>query len=82
MEETYVLKQYSQALVHKLEEKNAELAQANQTLKRTEEMLRALTQRVVQVQEAERGRVALELHDNITQHLCAVLATGKRRERR
>ena len=41
--------------------------------RRTEEMLRALTHRVVQVQEAERGRVALELHDNITQMLCAVL---------
>jgi two-component system, NarL family, sensor kinase len=40
---------------------------------RTEELLRALTNRVVQVQEAERGRVALELHDNITQLLCAVL---------
>jgi PAS domain S-box-containing protein len=42
--------------------------------RRNEEMLRALTHRVVQVQEAERGRVALELHDNITQLLCAVLA--------
>jgi PAS domain S-box-containing protein len=42
--------------------------------RRNEEMLRALTHRVVQVQEAERGHVALELHDNITQHLCAVLA--------
>lgn len=41
--------------------------------RRTEERLRALMQRVVQVQEAERGRVALELHDNITQLLCAVL---------
>ena len=41
--------------------------------RRTEELLRALTQRVVQVQEAERGRVALELHDNITQQLCAIL---------
>jgi PAS domain S-box-containing protein len=41
--------------------------------RRTEELLRALTHRVVQVQEAERGRVALELHDNITQLLCAVL---------
>jgi len=41
--------------------------------RRNEDMLRALTHRVVQVQEAERGRVALELHDNITQHLCAVL---------
>lgn len=41
--------------------------------RRAEEMLRALTQRVVQVQEAERGQVAVELHDNITQLLCAVL---------
>ena len=73
VEETYVLQQYSQALVNKLEEKNAELAQANQDLKRTEELLRALTHRVVQVQEAERGRVAVELHDTITQMLCAVL---------
>ena len=71
-DETYVLKQYSQALVNKLEEKNAELAQANQALKRTEELSRALTQRVVQAQEAERGRVARELHDTITQMLCAI----------
>ena len=41
--------------------------------RRSEELLRALTHRVVLVQEAERGRVALELHDNITQQLCAVL---------
>jgi two-component system NarL family sensor kinase len=41
--------------------------------RRSEELLRALTHRVVQVQEAERGRVALELHDTITQMLCAVL---------
>jgi PAS domain S-box-containing protein len=41
--------------------------------RRTEELLRALTHRVVQVQETERGRVALELHDNIIQLLCAVL---------
>jgi PAS domain S-box-containing protein len=41
--------------------------------RRTEELLRALTHRVVQVQETERGRVALELHDNITQLLCAML---------
>ncbi len=41
--------------------------------RRGEERLRALTRRVVQVQEAERGRVALELHDHVTQRLCAVL---------
>ncbi len=42
-------------------------------VRRNEEILRALTNRVVQVQEAERGRVALELHDGITQLLCAIL---------
>jgi two-component system NarL family sensor kinase len=45
--------------------------------RRTEEMLRALTHRVVQVQEAERGQVALELHDNITQLLCAILVRSQ-----
>jgi PAS domain S-box-containing protein len=45
--------------------------------RRHEERLRALTQRVVQVQEAERGRVARELHDNITQQLCAILVRSQ-----
>ncbi len=40
---------------------------------RNEEKLRALTHRVVQVQESERGRVSLELHDGITQLLCGIL---------
>jgi len=40
--------------------------------RRNEEMLRALSHRLVQAQESERGRVALELHDHITQLLCAV----------
>lgn len=41
--------------------------------RRTEERLRALARRVLRVQESERGRLALELHDNITQSLCAIL---------
>jgi signal transduction histidine kinase len=41
--------------------------------RRTEKLLRDLTHRVVQAQEAERGRVARELHDNITQLLCAIV---------
>lgn len=45
--------------------------------RRNEELLRALTHRVVQVQEAERSSVALELHDNITQLLCAVLLSSQ-----
>jgi two-component system, NarL family, sensor kinase len=38
-----------------------------------EGLMRELTHRVVQVQEDERGRVALELHDGITQLLCAIV---------
>ena len=45
--------------------------------KRAEEMLRSLTHRVVQVQEAERESVALELHNHITQLLCAVLVRSQ-----
>ncbi len=40
--------------------------------KHAEEMLRALTNRVVQTQETERSRVACDLHDRITQLLCAL----------
>ena len=40
---------------------------------RIEELLRALTHRVVQAQENERGRVALELHDRLTQLHCAII---------
>jgi PAS domain S-box-containing protein len=45
--------------------------------RRGEELLRTLTHRVVQAQEAERGRVALELHDTVTQMLCAVLVRSQ-----
>jgi len=43
----------------------------------SEELLRDLTHRVVQVQEAERARLALELHDTITQMLCGVLVRSQ-----
>lgn len=45
--------------------------------RRNEAMLRTLTHRLVQAQEAERGRVALELHDHITQLLCAILVRSQ-----
>ena len=41
--------------------------------RRNENALRALNNRVLEVQETERGRVASELHDGITQLLCGVL---------
>jgi two-component system NarL family sensor kinase len=41
--------------------------------RRNEDLLRDLTHRLAQSQESERGRVALDLHDHITQLLCATL---------
>ena len=41
--------------------------------RRNEELLRGFSRRLVRVQEAERERVAFELHGHITQLLCAVL---------
>ena len=72
------------AVFAELHRKNRECALANRTLlaevaerRRAEEQLRALTHRVVQMQEAERGSVALDLHDNITQMLCAILVRSQ-----
>jgi PAS domain S-box-containing protein len=45
--------------------------------RRSEELLRTLTHRVVQVQEAERGHLALELHDTVTQMLCGVIVRSQ-----
>ncbi len=45
--------------------------------RRNEELLRGFSQRLVQVQEAERERVAFELHGHITQLLCAVLVRSQ-----
>ena len=45
--------------------------------RRNEELLRGFSQRLVQVQEAERGRVAVELHGHITQLLCAILVRSQ-----
>lgn len=45
--------------------------------RRTEELLRTLTHRVVQAQEAMRRHVALELHDHITQLVCATLVRSQ-----
>jgi len=39
----------------------------------SERMLRGLSRRLLQAQEIERQHVALELHDHITQALCAIL---------
>jgi len=68
------------AVFAELHRKSRALALANRALlaevtvrRQAEEMLRTLARGLVQVQEDERGRVALELHDGITQILCAIV---------
>ena len=68
------------ALESRVNERTLELATALKQLqdeaterKKVERERRDLLQRVVHTQEAERARVARELHDNLGQHMVAVL---------
>jgi two-component system, NarL family, sensor histidine kinase UhpB len=54
------------------------IAVFNATLDRLEEERRSSVRRVLSAQEAERGRIARELHDQIGQNLTAVLLELKR----
>jgi len=47
------------------------------TARRNEELLRAFSQHLVQVQESERARVALSLHDDVAQLLCASMFSSQ-----
>lgn len=53
-------------------ERTTELEAANRALRTSEEQLRTLANWAVQAQEDERAGLALTLHDNITQLLCAI----------
>ena len=59
-------------LARHVAERTAELEAANVALRTSEEQLRTLANWAVQAQENERAGLALTLHDNITQLLCAI----------
>ncbi|AFH50197.1 PAS/PAC domain protein [Ignavibacterium album JCM 16511] len=56
------------------EKKLAEIAlrENQEELKRSEEMLRSLTQKLQEIREEERSRIAMELHDELGQVLTAI----------
>jgi PAS domain S-box-containing protein len=54
-----------------LQEEIKEHMRAEESLQRTESELRNLSSRLLTIQEDERRRVALDLHDSIAQHLVA-----------
>ena len=68
----YLLKPFSERELHTVIEMARYKHQAEVKLHANARQLRALSQRVLQVQEAERRRVALELHDEVGQSLTAI----------
>jgi len=62
----------NEEMERRVAKRTADLEAANQALRRSEEQLRTLANWAVQAQEDERAGLALTLHDNITQLLCAI----------
>lgn len=63
---------FSEQLEQKVQHRTSQLRQARDELETKAAELRALVHRVVEVQEAERKRIAGELHDSIIQSILAV----------
>jgi signal transduction histidine kinase len=66
------LRMENAALARRVTDRTLELEAANRALRASEEQLRTLANWAVQAQEDERAGLALTLHDNITQLLCAI----------
>jgi two-component system sensor histidine kinase UhpB len=71
-EEQVLLKEYSEILVRKLEERTLQLEQANRALQEVIARRDALSRRLLEVQETERRSIARELHDEVGGVLTAV----------
>ncbi len=68
----YILKPFSERELHTVIEMALYKHQAEAKLRASANQLRALSQRVLEVQELERRRIALELHDEVGQSLAAI----------
>jgi signal transduction histidine kinase len=68
----YILKPFSERELHTVIEMALYKHQAESKLRENARQLRALSRRVLEAQETERRRVAVELHDEIGQSLTAV----------
>ncbi len=73
------LREANDALEQRVRDRTSELSKANAELERevaertrAESVLRQLSQRVVQMQDEERRRIARELHDSVGQYLGAI----------
>jgi len=76
----YILKPFSERELRTVLEMALYKAGAERTMRRDSKELKLMSQRVIEVQESERRRIALELHDELGQSLTAIkinLATRK-----
>lgn len=71
------LRQLNDSLETRVQTRTAEIAAKKLALRQTQEELRALTSRLLTVQDEERRRIAHDLHDDINQRL-AMLAISLR----
>jgi signal transduction histidine kinase len=67
------VKEFNDQLDRKVQRRTGELRQARDQLAAKAEQLSALLRRVVHVQEAERQRIAHDLHDGVTQSILAAI---------
>lgn len=70
--QTWRLARENRILTDKLNEKNVLLKKVNKSLSLSEERLRHLANVLINAQENERRRIAMELHDELGQSLAAV----------
>lgn len=66
------LSQYHDSLDQKVKERTRELLDANSELQKAEEQVHFLSQELLEVQEAERQQISLDLHDNVAQELSSL----------
>ncbi|MBU0481205.1 MAG: sensor histidine kinase [Proteobacteria bacterium] len=66
------LSQYHESLDLKVQERTRELLDANSELQKAEEQVHFLSQELLEVQEAERQQISLDLHDNVAQELSSL----------
>ncbi|WP_446009308.1 ATP-binding protein [Candidatus Electrothrix sp.] len=61
----------------KVQERTEELLHANAELRKAEEQIRNLSQKLLTVQETERQQISLYLHDNVAQNLSSLKISGQ-----
>jgi signal transduction histidine kinase len=66
------MKEYNRVLIRKLEDKMLQVQTTNHELQSANLRLQQLSQRLLEVHEAERAEIARELHDEIGQALTAI----------